>query len=77
MNASITELEQALLVRQRKLGEHRRELERLIEKKPIVERNIKDTECEIFDLEAAVFVLKSMEGSEQNGNHQRCSNYKK
>ncbi|MBG9491265.1 hypothetical protein, partial [Bacillus thuringiensis] len=64
-------------VRQRKLGEHRRELERLIEKKPIVERNIKDTEREILDLEAAVFVLKSMEGSEQNGNHQRCSNYKK
>ncbi|EKS8367240.1 hypothetical protein ACLNAL_33130 [Bacillus sp. AF62] len=77
MNASIAELEQALLVRQRKLGEHRRELERLIEKKPIVERNIKDTEREILDLEAAVFVLKSMEGSEQNGNHQRCSNYKK
>ncbi|HEQ3529289.1 TPA: hypothetical protein VGS93_005866 [Bacillus cereus] len=60
MNASIAELEQALMVRQRKLTEHRRELERLIEKKPIVERNIRDTESEIFDLEASIFVLKNM-----------------
>ncbi|WP_144519081.1 hypothetical protein [Bacillus thuringiensis] len=60
MNVSIGELEQALLVRQRKLGEHRRELERLIEKKPIVERNIRDTEIEIFDLEASIFVLRNM-----------------
>lgn len=61
MSVSIAELEQALLVRQRKLGEHKRELERLIEKKPIVERNIRDTEREIFDLEASVFVLRNME----------------
>ncbi|MGQ3740900.1 hypothetical protein [Bacillus sp. Fil] len=61
MSISIAELEQALLVRQRKLAEHRRELERLIEKKPIVERNIRDTESEIFDIEASMFVLKSME----------------
>ncbi|MEI3620045.1 hypothetical protein [Bacillus thuringiensis] len=77
MNGGIEELEKSLSVEQRRLSEHKRELERLIEKKPIVERNIKDTEREILDLEAAVFVLKSMEGSEQNGNHQRCSNYKK
>ncbi|PFT93511.1 hypothetical protein COK81_13515 [Bacillus thuringiensis] len=61
MNASIAELEQALLVRQRKLGEHRRELERLIEKKPIVERNMRNTENEIVDLEASIFVLRNME----------------
>ncbi|PGC93939.1 hypothetical protein [Bacillus toyonensis] len=61
MNVALKELEQALMVRQRKLTEHRRELERLIEKKPIVERNIRDTESEIFDLEASVFVLKNME----------------
>lgn len=60
MSVSIAELKQALLVRQRKLGEHRRELERLLEKKPIVERNIRDTEIEIFDLEASIFVLKKM-----------------
>ena len=61
MNVALEELEQALMVRQRKLTEHRRELERLIEKKPIVERNIRDTESEIFDLEASVFVLRNME----------------
>jgi len=72
LSVSIEELKQALIVRQRKLGEHRRELERLIEKKPIVERNIRNTESEIVDIEASIFVLKSMEGSEQNGNHQRC-----
>ncbi|MBJ8024627.1 hypothetical protein [Bacillus cereus] len=60
MSVSIEELKQALLVRQRKLSEHRRELERLIEKKPIVERNIRGTEIEIFDLEASIFVLENM-----------------
>ncbi|HFJ9286962.1 TPA: hypothetical protein ACGW44_004935 [Bacillus toyonensis] len=65
MNAAIEELGQALTVRQRKLAEHRRELERLIEKKPIVERNIRDTESEIFDIEASIFVLKSMEKDNQ------------
>ncbi|PGS78528.1 hypothetical protein COC69_15145 [Bacillus cereus] len=59
MNAAIEELEQALTVRQRKLSEHRRELERLIEK-TIVERNIRDTESEIQDIEASIIVLKSM-----------------
>ncbi|WP_144519741.1 hypothetical protein [Bacillus thuringiensis] len=60
MNVALEELEQALMVRQRKLTEHRRELERLIEKKPIVERNIRDTEIEIFDIEASIFVLENM-----------------
>ncbi|MED2748986.1 hypothetical protein P4278_12870 [Bacillus thuringiensis] len=61
MSVSIEELKQALIVRQRKLGEHRRELERLIEKKPIVERNIRGTEIEISALKASIFVLESME----------------
>ncbi|MDM8365818.1 hypothetical protein ACS4JF_28335 [Bacillus thuringiensis] len=65
MNAGIEELGQALTVRQRKLAEHKRELERLIEKKPIVEKNIRDTESEIFDIEASIFVLKSMEKDNQ------------
>ncbi|MGU3440008.1 hypothetical protein ACLBXI_07925 [Bacillus cereus] len=60
MNVSIEELEQSLLVRQRKVSEHRRELERLIKKKPIVERDIRDTESEIQDIEASIFILKSM-----------------
>ncbi|PGS83962.1 hypothetical protein COC69_01220 [Bacillus cereus] len=60
MNAAIEELEQSLLVRQRKVSEHRRELERLIKKKPIVERNIRNTESEIVDIEASIFVLKNM-----------------
>lgn len=60
LNAGIEELGQALTVRQRKLAEHKRELERLIEKKPIVEKNIRDTESEIFDIEASIFVLKNM-----------------
>ncbi|WP_144519843.1 hypothetical protein [Bacillus thuringiensis] len=61
MNVALEELKQAFMMRQRKLNEHRRELERLIEKKPIVERNIRDTESEIFDLEASIFVLRNME----------------
>ncbi|OUB48226.1 hypothetical protein [Bacillus thuringiensis] len=77
MNAGIEELEKSLSVEQRRLGEYRRELERLEEKKPIVEKNILDTIGKIFDLEASIFLLKSMEGSEQNGNHQRCSDYEK
>ncbi|WP_176126972.1 hypothetical protein [Bacillus cereus] len=47
MNAGIKELEKSLSVEQRRLGEHKRELERLIEKKPIVEKNIQDTESYI------------------------------
>ncbi|MGX5634383.1 hypothetical protein [Bacillus thuringiensis] len=64
MNAGIEELEKSLSVEQRRLGEYRRELERLEEKKSIVEKNILDTIGKIFDLEASIFVLKSMEGSE-------------
>ncbi|AZR76058.1 MULTISPECIES: hypothetical protein [Bacillus] len=60
MNGGIEELEKSLIVEQRRLSEHKRELERLIEKKPIVEQNIWNTESKIFDLEASIFVLKSM-----------------
>ncbi|MDO8159151.1 hypothetical protein FKQ51_17660 [Bacillus toyonensis] len=60
MNAGIKELEQALNVMNRKLREHKDELERLIEKKPIVENNIKNTETKILDIEASIFILKSM-----------------
>lgn len=75
MNGAIEELKKSLQVYERKLGEHERELERLMEKTPIMERNIRDTEGMIFDLKASIFVLESMERSEQNGNHQRRSNY--
>jgi hypothetical protein len=77
LNGAIEELKKSLQVYERKLGEHGRELERLMEKTPIVERNIKDTTGMISDLKASIFVLESMERSEQNGNHQRCSNYEK
>ncbi|MDO6631787.1 hypothetical protein [Bacillus thuringiensis] len=60
MNAGIDELEKTLGVEQRRLSEHKRELERLIEKKPIVEKNIWKTETKILDIEACIFVLKSM-----------------
>ncbi|PGU60317.1 hypothetical protein [Bacillus cereus] len=60
MNAAIEELEKSLNVEQRRLGEHERELERLIEKKPIVEKNIRDVASKIYDLEASIFVLKKM-----------------
>ncbi|PEF63186.1 hypothetical protein [Bacillus cereus] len=60
MNGGIEELEKSLSVEQRRLSEHKRELERLIEKKPIVEQNIWNTESKIFDLEASIFILKSM-----------------
>jgi len=60
LNGGIEELEKSLSVEQRRLSEHKRELERLIEKKPIVEQNIWNTESKIFDLEASIFVLKSM-----------------
>lgn len=61
MNAAIEELEKSLSVEQRRLGEHERELERLIERKPIIEKNIRDSIGRIFDLEASIFILKSME----------------
>ncbi|OUB05998.1 hypothetical protein BK708_40505 [Bacillus thuringiensis serovar yunnanensis] len=60
MNAAIEELEQSLHVMNRKLREHKGELERLIEKKPIVENNIKNTETKILDIEASIFILKNM-----------------
>lgn len=60
MNAAIEELEQSLHVMNRKLREHKGELERLIEKKPIVENNIKNTETKILDIEASILVLKNM-----------------
>lgn len=66
MNAAIEELEKSLSVEQRRLGEHERELERLIEKKPIVEKNIRDAASKIYDLEASIFVLKSMEGTKND-----------
>ena len=65
MNAAIEELEKSLSVEQRRLGEHERELERLIEKKPIVEKNIRDAASKIYDLEASIFILKSMEGAKK------------
>lgn len=61
MNAGIEELEKSLSVERRRLSEYRRDLERLEEKKPIVEQNIVDTIGKIFELEASIFVLKNME----------------
>ncbi|MCQ6306672.1 hypothetical protein [Bacillus cereus] len=61
MNGAIEELKKSLQVYERKLGEHERELERLMEKTPIMERNIRDTEGMIFDLKASIFVLESMD----------------
>lgn len=61
MNAAIEELEKSLSVEQRRLGDYQRDLERMAEKKPIVEKNIEDTEGKIQDLEASIFVLKKME----------------
>lgn len=65
VNAGIEELEKSLSVEQRRLGDYQRDLERLIEKKPIVEQNIQDTESKIKDIEASIFVLKSMEGTQK------------
>ncbi|PYE89387.1 hypothetical protein [Bacillus sp. 196mf] len=61
MNASIEELEQTLSVERRKLSEYQRELERLKEKKPIVEKNIVNVIGRIQDFEASIFILKNME----------------
>ncbi|MED1010710.1 hypothetical protein [Bacillus mycoides] len=60
MNAAIEELEKSLSVEQRRLGDYQRDLERMAEKKPIVEQNIQDTESKIQDFEASIFVLKNM-----------------
>ncbi|OTW84355.1 hypothetical protein BK702_22240 [Bacillus thuringiensis serovar cameroun] len=58
MNAGIEELEKSLGVEQRRLSEHKRELERLIEKKPIVENNIKNTGIKILEIETSLELLK-------------------
>lgn len=60
MNAAIEELEKSLSVEQRRLGDYQRDLERMAEKKPIVEQNIQNTEGKIQDLQASIFVLKQM-----------------
>jgi len=66
MNAAIEELEKSLSVEQRRLGDYQRDLERMEEKKPIVKQNIQDTEGKIKDIEASIFVLKSMEGTQND-----------
>ena len=53
-------LEKELGVAQGKLNDYHRKLERLIERKPIVEKYIQDAESEIQDLEDSIFVLKNM-----------------
>lgn len=58
MSAGIKELEKTLGVEQRRLNEYKRQLERLIEKKPIVEKNIRDTEGKVLELEASILILK-------------------
>lgn len=60
MNAAIEELEKSLSVEQRRLGDYQRDLERMAEKKPIVEQNILDTESKIQDIESSIFILKKM-----------------
>lgn len=60
MNAAIEELEKSLSVEQRRLGDYQRDLERMAEKKPIVEQNIMDTESKIQDIESSIFILKKM-----------------
>jgi chromosome segregation ATPase len=60
LNAAIEELEKSLSVEQRRLGDYQRDLERMAEKKPIVEQNIQDTESKIQDFEASIFILKKM-----------------
>lgn len=60
MNAAIEELEKSLNVEQGNLRECHRKLERVIERKPILERNIQDIESKIKDLESSIFALKKM-----------------
>ncbi|PGA92157.1 hypothetical protein [Bacillus toyonensis] len=60
MNAAIEELEKSLSVEQGNLSDCKRKLERVIERKPILERNIQDIESKIKDFEASIFVLKQM-----------------
>lgn len=60
MNAAIEELEKSLSVEQGYLSDCKRKLERVIERKPILEQNIQDIESKIKDFEASIFVLKKM-----------------
>ena len=60
MNAAIEELEKSLSVEQGNLNDCKRKLDRVIERKPILEQNIQDIESKIKDFEASIFVLKQM-----------------
>ena len=60
MNAAIEELEKSLSVEQGNLNDCKRKLERVIERKPILEQNIQDIESKIKDFEASIFVQKQM-----------------
>ncbi|MBY0036699.1 hypothetical protein H7U08_08915 [Bacillus cereus] len=60
MKAAIEELEKSLSVEQGNLNDCKRKLERVIERKPILEQNIQDIESKIKDFEASIFVLKNM-----------------
>ncbi|PGM07210.1 MULTISPECIES: hypothetical protein [Bacillus] len=60
MNAAIEELEKSLSVEKGNLNDCKRKLERVIERKPILEQNIQDIESKIKDFEATIFVLKKM-----------------
>ncbi len=60
MNAAIEELEKSLSVEKGNLNDCKRKLERVIERKPILEQNIQDIESKIKDFEASIFVLKQM-----------------
>lgn len=60
MNAAIEELEKSLSVEKGNLNDCKRKLERVIERKPILEQNIKDIEGKIEDFEASIFILKKM-----------------
>ncbi|KLA12517.1 hypothetical protein B4087_4989 [Bacillus cereus] len=66
MNAAIEELEKSLSVEQGNLNDCKRKLERVIERKPILEQNIQDIESKIKDFEASIFVLKSREGTKND-----------
>ncbi|PFW41344.1 hypothetical protein COL28_20655 [Bacillus thuringiensis] len=60
MNAAIEELEKSLSVEKGNLNDCKRKLERVIERKPILEQNIQDIESKIKDFESSIFVLKKM-----------------
>ncbi|WP_416808850.1 hypothetical protein [Bacillus thuringiensis] len=60
MNAAIEELEKSLSVEQGNLNDCKRKLERVIERKPILEQNIQDIESKIKDFKASIFILKKM-----------------